>query len=626
MEYIAAQPGLAAETIQQYRKLNHPMTKRQNKERLVNVLRSEIQHRQSEGGDDWWDDLDTIADQVADHYHDTYYKVQDDFHTSIYQTHVYDAATRDTDIFSGPDSTEFYNIHPVNYPVWELHQADSPAAELHHADSDSHTDELHHADSDTEEPRMDVVLDASAAADMAPAPVDSTHRRFIDEDGPRTITMITTRLDTRRDLADTGATISATGIKSILHRFQSYSDYEIKGYDGKTTKAAGQGYAMIYNPVTKQTDDMLFVYTPMVNGTIISLEHHAKTHPRIHKWTQEATPSDDRGRITFLAADGTVVSEYPTTRSQGLYYIQDLHFVPAPPYESPPGQEPLGTPDTGPRETLSVMRIQPLETRAPMESDYTPDIDTEHYQQLLQDQRTPATTINVTTATTSADRMAREVLKYELWHQRMGHAPLSRLIRTSPHVQGLPNISPTQVPSFVTCRACEIAKLKKAPRGNPTADPVDLQTGQYFHMDLGFIRGPANLQAVVDREAEAQPKIIHSRQGYTCYLLIVDRKLRYMWVFPLRSRSVSIDLMDGFLSIHGNKQVHPRMIRTDGEGSLAESEDFRNLLSTHRYLLPKWDRRTPPSNIGSDGQVYALRSGHASFILGRCTAGLRNVH
>jgi hypothetical protein len=104
-----------------------------------------------------------------------------------------------------------------------------------------------------------------------------------------------------------------------------------------------------------------------------------------------------------------------------------------------------------------------------------------------------------------------------------------------------PPISPTNIPSFVTCRACEIAKLKKDPRGHLTLDPADLQPGQSFHMDLAFIRGPANLQAVVDRVEEAQPKVIHSRHGYTCHLLIVDRKSRYMWTFPLRSRSVSIN-------------------------------------------------------------------------------------
>ena len=132
----------------------------------------------------------------------------------------------------------------------------------------------------------------------------------------------------------------------------------------------------------------------------------------------------------------------------------------------------------------------------------------------------------------------------------MHHSP--RLIYTSKRVQGLPPLSPANIPTFVKCRACEIAKLKKVPRGHLASDPADLQTGQSFHMDLGFIRGPANLQAVVDRVEEAQPKVIHSRQGYTCYLLIMDRKSRYMWTFPLRSPSVSIDLMDAFLSIHGN--------------------------------------------------------------------------
>ena len=73
-----------------------------------------------------------------------------------------------------------------------------------------------------------------------------------DEEVPRRITMITTCLDTRQDLADTGATISATGIRSILHRFQVHSDYEIKGYDGQVTKAAGQGFARIFNPKTRQ--------------------------------------------------------------------------------------------------------------------------------------------------------------------------------------------------------------------------------------------------------------------------------------------------------------------------------------------------------------------------------------
>ena len=131
-------------------------------------------------------------------------------------------------------------------------------------------DHLDHDVQPTDAATVDMVHIMSAPA---PTPL---------QDEPRQITVITTRLDTRRDLADTGATISATGIRSILHRFQAHSDYEIKGYDGQVTKAAGQGYACIYNPMSKQVDEMLFVYTPMVMGTIISLEHHARKNPRIH--------------------------------------------------------------------------------------------------------------------------------------------------------------------------------------------------------------------------------------------------------------------------------------------------------------------------------------------------------
>ena len=42
--------------------------------------------------------------------------------------------------------------------------------------------------------------------------------------------------------------------------------------------------------------------------------------------------------------------------------------------------------------------------------------------------------------------------------------------------------------------------------------------------------------------------------------------------------------------------MQPRLIRTDGEGSLAESDDFRALLSKHRYLLQKTATDTSSQN------------------------------
>jgi hypothetical protein len=54
--------------------------------------------------------------------------------------------------------------------------------------------------------------------------------------------------------------------------------------------------------------------------------------------------------------------------------------------------------------------------------------------------------------------------------------------------------------------------------------------------------------------------------------------------------------MATFLSVHGNDAVTPRTVRTDGEGSLAESVDFRKLLGKAGYLLEKTAMDTSSQN------------------------------
>jgi hypothetical protein len=136
-------------------------------------------------------------------------------------------------------------------------------------------------------------------------------------------------LDNRRDLADTGASVSATGRLDILHKFSTRTSYDIMGYDGRKTRATGQGIARIQNPITGTVDEMLFVYIPSIQGTIVSLEHHAKTNPNIHRWTQEATPTLSAGCVTFYDANDKILSTYEMGQHKGLYSLQNLHFIPA---------------------------------------------------------------------------------------------------------------------------------------------------------------------------------------------------------------------------------------------------------------------------------------------------------
>lgn len=152
---------------------------------------------------------------------------------------------------------------------------------------------------------------------------------------PSTVSQVTgqcARVDTRRDLADTGvSSVSATGRLDILHHFTPHTPYEIMGYDGTVTRAAGQGIAYVKSPDHDRLEEMSFVYIPSVDGTIISLEHHTRTHHNIHKWTQEAIPTTDMGWVTFRDKNDEVVSRYQTKQEKGQYYIQDLEFYPTQP-------------------------------------------------------------------------------------------------------------------------------------------------------------------------------------------------------------------------------------------------------------------------------------------------------
>ena len=181
----------------------------------------------------------------------------------------------------------------------------------------------------------------------------------------------------------------------------------------------------------------------------------------------------------------------------------------------------------------------------------------------------------------------KDISNFETWHQRLAHCSEKRLRQTQKLVDGIPAFYGPKIPDVVTCRTCDVAKLRKAPRGRTIEDSDILVNGQVFQMDIGFIRGPENLDSVLSRTEDATTKVIESRGGYVCYLLIVDRKSRYMWPFPLKSKSIPIDLLRTFLTTHGHPTSPNKRIRTDGEGSFAESQACRNMVTTLGFTIRK---------------------------------------
>ena len=534
LDYITAHPHETKEQLSQFRRLQHPDAKKAStaaREHIIKVLQSAATH-------------EDIADQLTGLNYD-----HEDYNASIYR--IQHGGRNDE-----PEVETLYcqftddvtsHIHPVKYP------------------------------------RIDKMPVRTV---RPPAPKTS----------PMTVAIHQTQIDTRRDLADTGASVSATGDGSILHDFTSTTHYDIKGYDGQSTRAAGQGYAHIRNPRNGTIDKMLFVYVPSVTGTIISLEHHAQTNTSIHRWSQEATPATNTGWVTFYAKDDHIVSRYPTVKEKGLYYIQDLAFLPVLPptnhrisqvqdFEMALHGAPIA--DDSDDETIqqSVMPTMYCE-------DYDEPLHQEHstYQMnILQTSNTHP--LNVpTTTNTRMSKLTKDVLTYETWHHRFGHCSAQRLRRTQKLADGIPNIDTKTLPPIITCRICDVAKLRKAPRGDlDVTDLTTIECGQSFSMDIGFIRGPSNLPEVLSRTEEPALKIIESRHGYVCYLLIIDKRSRYTWVFPLKSKSVPLELVRTFLTTHGSTTARNRTIRTDGEGSLAESSQFRRLVQNPQfgYILQK---------------------------------------
>ena len=554
-------PAEAASQSKQYRQSQHPEALKAKRANIIKVLQS----RYGDVEED--EDFDEVLHQLSGDYT---ISEQDDHSASICRFQVKSQQQTIPAEIHNPSpapTTEALKavIHPVKFPDISTMQLWTPT-----------------------------VLENTPVA-----PVTSAHMA---------VTQITTQVDHRRDLADTGASVCATGRKEILHDFTARTQYEITGYDGNITKAAGQGIAHIQNIHTGVIDKMLFVYIPAIEGTIISLEHHARTHPAIHRWTQEAIPATNSGQVTFYAEDNSVVSMYKTIQDKGLYYIQNLDFIQA------TNQQQNGQQITVTRVMEKVTTttwtehdqtdMDELTTRTgsltPYCDDFDPTLELEHFPSLLQSNKRIYASIKTTLVTPQIlpmNDLTKDVMVFETWHQRLAHCSEKRLRQTQKLVDGIPPLRKAPIPHIVACRTCDIAKLKKAPRGQITDTPDIVDIGQIFQMDIGFIRGPANLAAVVAREEESQMKVIESRQRYTCYLLIVDYKSRYAWIFPLKTKSVPRALIRNFLTNHGSTKTHNRRIRTDGEGSLAESQQFRTMVIGLEWTLEK----TAPDTSSQNG-------------------------
>jgi hypothetical protein len=98
-------------------------------------------------------------------------------------------------------------------------------------------------------------------------------------------------------------------------------------------------------------------------------------------------------------------------------------------------------------------------------------------------------------------------------------APMTRTCSTADdetHPTSIPQL-PDANPLFC-CPFCDKAKMRKS-HGGKRSTRKAFVPGTSFHMDLGFIRGPKNLQEVLHNGATPKETIIKSHNGFSSYLL-----------------------------------------------------------------------------------------------------------
>ena len=210
---------------------------------------------------------------------------------------------------------------------------------------------------------------------------------------------------------------------------------------------------------------------------------------------------------------------------------------------------------------------------------------------------------------------------WELWHQRLGHCGRWAMENAHKHVDGVPKLRGN---SFYKCPSCMSGKLctkrsnTKTSRqlgtvvtAHPdisqtsttppdlrdttvTEDPViekllddlhlpNANPGQHFHIDFGFVRG-----SEYSNKDEDTGRTFTSVDNKNSYLLIVDRKTRYMWIHTSASKEPPLEAVRAVLTKFGSSDKH-RTVRSDQDKGLGKSKAFLAMLTelnftrTHRY-------------------------------------------
>ena len=160
-----------------------------------------------------------------------------------------------------------------------------------------------------------------------------------------------------------------------------------------------------------------------------------------------------------------------------------------------------------------------------------------------------------------------------LWHKRLGHV----CVRT---LREMGVVGPGS--ALVFCRACALAKSKKAPQ-NREEITRSFSNGQMFHSDMS---GPYSPQ---------------TQSGMKYSTMIVDDRTGYQWLFLTKGKDTFDEKFDEFLGLEIKpKGYKPVRLHTDGGGEYCGAK-VRTLLK-REGIKPT---HSPPGNPECNGRAEA---------------------